>query len=59
MQDKILEILIKSDNYVSGQSISEKLGVSRQAVWKAIKSLKDREYKIDSITNKGYRLPLI
>lgn len=56
MQDKILEILIKSDNYVSGQSISEKLGVSRQAVWKAIKSLKDREYKIDSITNKGYRL---
>ncbi len=56
MQDKILEILINSDDYVSGQEISEKLGVSRQAVWKAVNVLKNRGFVIDSVTNRGYRL---
>lgn len=55
MQKKILEMLT-TDEYVSGQEISEKLGVSRQAVWKSIKSLKDKGYEVDSVTNKGYRL---
>ncbi len=56
MQDKILKILKKSDSYVSGQEISEKLGVSRQAVWKAVNALKEQGFVIDSVTNKGYRL---
>ncbi len=56
MQDKILEILKNSDSYVSGQEISEKLGVSRQAVWKAVNALKEQGFVIDSVTNKGYRL---
>ena len=56
MQKKIIELLTKTDGYVSGSEISEQLGVSRQAVWKAINSLKEQGYKIDSVTNRGYRL---
>ena len=56
MQKKILEILTSAENYVSGQSISEQLGISRQAVWKGIKSLKERGYDIKSLQNKGYKL---
>lgn len=56
MQEKIIEILAGSDGYVSGQELSNVLGVSRQAVWKAIKTLKSKGYEIDSVTNKGYRL---
>ncbi len=56
MQKKIIELLTKTDGYVSGSEISEQLGVSRQAVWKAINNLKEQGYKIDSVTNRGYRL---
>lgn len=56
MQKKILDILLNADNFISGQEISEKLGVSRQAVWKAINALKEKGYEIQSVTNRGYRL---
>ena len=56
MQKKIIELLTKTDGYVSGSEISEQLGVSRQAVWKAINNLKEQGYKFDSVTNRGYRL---
>lgn len=56
MQKKILEILQNSNDYISGQEISSQLGVSRQAVWKAVNSLKEKGYQIDSVTNRGYRL---
>ena len=56
MQKKIIELLTKTDGYVSGSEISEQLGVSRQAVWKAINGLKEQGYTIDSVTNRGYRL---
>ena len=32
------------------------LGVSRNAVWKAVKSLQEDGYEIEASTNKGYRL---
>ena len=56
MQNKILDILQNSNDYISGQEISFHLGVSRQAVWKSINSLKEKGYTISSVTNKGYRL---
>lgn len=56
MQKKILDILLNTDDFISGQEISEKLGVSRQAVWKAINALKEKGYEIQSVTNRGYRL---
>ncbi|MGN1113382.1 MAG: biotin--[acetyl-CoA-carboxylase] ligase [Acutalibacteraceae bacterium] len=53
--DLILEIL-RQGGYVSGQEISEKLGISRNGVNKWIKALRTQGYEIDSATNKGYSL---
>ena len=41
---------------VSGGALSERLGVSRTAVWKAISALRADGLAIDSITGEGYRL---
>ena len=32
--------LLREDEYISGEEISRKLGVSRAAVWKAVKALR-------------------
>jgi len=57
LKEKILEELEKnSDIYVSGQTLAEKFGVSRNAVWKAINQIKEDGCKIASVNNKGYRL---
>ncbi len=53
---KILRSARKSDGYVSGESISEKLKVTRAAVWKAIEGLKELGYKIQSHKRLGYKL---
>lgn len=41
---------------ISGEKIAKNLNISRSAVWKAIKSLKEEGYFISATTNKGYRL---
>ncbi len=56
MKAEVLRMLREADGYVSGQDICTRLGVSRTAVWKAIKSLKEAGYEIDAATNRGYRL---
>lgn len=40
----------------SGAKLAEKIGVSRTAIWKAVKSLEEKGYKITASTNKGYSL---
>lgn len=52
----ILRILRESDGYVSGQEISDELGISRTAVWKNVNRLRDTGYTIDAVSNRGYRL---
>jgi BirA family biotin operon repressor/biotin-[acetyl-CoA-carboxylase] ligase len=57
LRDEILGILMSSrDRYISGEVVSQKLGVTRAAVWKHIKRLKDEGFLIDSVPNRGYRL---
>lgn len=56
LKNKVLKILLSNDIHVSGQYISEYLGVSRTAVWKAISVLKKDGYNIESVNNKGYLL---
>lgn len=56
MQNKIFNLLKNSDGYISGQSISETLGITRQAVWKNISAMRDRGYCVESVPNKGYKL---
>lgn len=46
----------KGNGYLSGEEAAKTLGVSRTAVWKAISALKEDGYKIEAVTNKGYRL---
>ncbi|WP_294753791.1 biotin--[acetyl-CoA-carboxylase] ligase [uncultured Ruminococcus sp.] len=43
-------------DYISGAALADKLGVSRNAVWKAVKALEAEGFSISSITSKGYKL---
>jgi BirA family biotin operon repressor/biotin-[acetyl-CoA-carboxylase] ligase len=56
MQEKILDSLRKKYDYVSGDQISQRLGVSRQALWKHIQELRDAGYDIIAVPHLGYRL---
>ena len=42
--------------YISGEDICQKLNVSRTAVWKHIKILREEGYGIDAVPHRGYRL---
>lgn len=46
----------ESDGFISGQELCGMLGVSRTAVWKAIEKLRGEGYRIEAVTNRGYRL---
>lgn len=57
IKDKVLNMLAKADgNYVSGEDLARSLGVSRNAIWKAINALRGQGVFIHAATNKGYRL---
>ena len=56
MKNNILAMLKSSGGYISGEKISQKLGISRAAVWKHIQSLRNDGYIIKSVTNRGYYL---
>lgn len=46
----------KKGEYVSGNALAKEHYVSRNAVWKAVKALKDEGHEIEAVTNKGYCL---
>lgn len=46
----------KRGGYLSGAAIAGRLGVSRNAVWKAVRSLQQEGHQIQAVTNKGYCL---
>lgn len=54
--EKILRLLTQQTDYLSGQELAEKLGLSRTAIWKAIQTLQANGYAIDSQPHRGYRL---
>jgi BirA family biotin operon repressor/biotin-[acetyl-CoA-carboxylase] ligase len=57
MQEKILDFLKrKQEGYLSGDQISHRLGISRQALWKHIQELRDLGYDIVAVPHLGYRL---
>lgn len=56
MKEEILGYLKEQKDFRSGEEISKKLGVTRAAVWKAIKKLQADGYRITSSTKKGYKL---
>jgi BirA family transcriptional regulator, biotin operon repressor / biotin---[acetyl-CoA-carboxylase] ligase len=56
MNEKIIKLLKDHIGFLSGQRMSEKLGLSRAAVWKHIEQLRDQGYAIEAVSRKGYRL---
>lgn len=56
MQEKIIGYLRGKEDYVSGDQIAQRLGITRQALWKHIQELKDRGYDIVAVPHLGYRL---
>lgn len=56
-KDLVLQELEKNRGiYISGQDLADKLNISRTAIWKAVNSLKNEGFIIDSQTKKGYKL---
>jgi len=53
---KLLKDASNKGTYMSGQKISDSLGLSRTAVWKHIENLRAEGYEIESSSKKGYRL---
>lgn len=57
MKEKILAYLLEhGDQYISGEVLRREFGVSRTAIWKHIKALKEEGYTIKSVPNRGYQL---
>lgn len=57
VKDSVLEALLAADGaFVSGGELAATLGVSRNAVWKAVRSLQAEGYDVQSVTGKGHRL---
>ncbi len=56
MKNLILHKLKEKQVYVSGEELSNSLGVSRTAVWKHINELRKEGYIIESSSKKGYML---
>ncbi|WIG97659.1 biotin--[acetyl-CoA-carboxylase] ligase [Myxococcus sp. SDU36] len=53
----ILSFLSESgSDYTSGEALSNKLGLSRTAVWKHVEALRAKGYRIEAVSARGYRL---
>ncbi len=50
------ELQKNEGTFVSGEALSNALGISRAAVWKSIRALRRDGYVIDSLAGSGYRL---
>ena len=55
-KNDVLRTLMESQEAISGERLARRLGVSRNAVWKAVQQLRGEGYQIDAVTNRGYRL---
>ncbi len=57
VRDEVLRALeAHRGQLVSGGTLARELGVSRTAVWKAITSLREKGFPIESVAGEGYRL---
>ena len=57
MKHRVLEILEQNrDGDISGSKIAAQLGITRAAVWKAIRALEKEGHRIEAVPRRGYRL---
>ena len=57
-KNSVLQALLslKNGEFLSGEELASSCAVSRTAIWKAIKLLQEEGYKIEAVTNRGYRV---
>lgn len=57
VKESLLKILEESgENELSGQELADRIGVSRTAIWKAMKNLSEDGFEIEGVSKRGYRL---
>ena len=56
MNRDILNTLLDANDFVSGQELSEKLGVTRTTICNNIKEIRKAGFTVESVTNKGYKI---
>ena len=56
LNQEILNVLKQEGDFVSGEKIAERIGISRQALWKHIAKLSDCGYEITAAPHVGYKL---
>ncbi len=60
VKDELLKLLyFYPSNYISGEKLARRLGISRNAVYKHIQELRKEGYDIQACTNRGYALQVI
>ena len=55
-KNNVLLALLDCKDHLSGGELAEKLGVSRNAVWKSVKALQAEGFDIKAVPNRGYFL---
>ncbi|HEY8500790.1 MAG TPA: biotin--[acetyl-CoA-carboxylase] ligase [Clostridia bacterium] len=56
-KETLLKILVNSKGrFISGETLSEKLKISRSAVWKHIVGLRKEGYVISAVSRRGYKM---
>ncbi|MGF7030507.1 BirA family biotin operon repressor/biotin-[acetyl-CoA-carboxylase] ligase [Paenibacillus mucilaginosus] len=57
MTERLVELFEASQGaFLSGEELSDKLAISRTAVWKRIEKLREEGYTFEAVPRKGYRL---
>ena len=56
LKTRLLNALKKAETHISGEKLSQELGVSRAAVWKQVEELRRQGYVIDAVPHRGYLL---
>ena len=56
-REKILLLLEQNrGSFFSGEELADTFSLTRAAVWKAVKHLREEGYRIEAVRNKGYCL---
>lgn len=57
ISERVLDLLKKNkDLFLSGETMSREIGITRSAIWKRIRDLRSKGYIIEASPSKGYRL---
>ena len=56
-KQKVFELLTQNaGSYVSGEKLAQACNVSRTAIWKAVKAMRDEGFMVEGSNNNGYTL---